>query len=180
MKKVSEVDANTTEDILIVGGEALRQWFERFGRKNFDRQLNYYGLAGERNLFFTETEPVTTTGPTAALISFESPLHKTATVVALTANQDNFLPSINELLLSPERTTAMIGFMTLLTPGSERHFANNHNYYVGKLSWLKRLQYHIARYPVLVALVTLFALVTLVLVIYWFFSSLARRRVGSS
>lgn len=173
---VAELEPKAKEDILIVGGTALQQWFERFGRKAFDRQLNAHGLAGERKLFFTESEAVSISGPTAAIISFQSPLSSDATVVALTANQDAFLLQINELLRSSERTTSMAGFMSLLTPGNERHFGNHHNYYVGELSWLKRMHYHIARYPAVAALVTLFALITLVLVIYWFFSSLASRR----
>ncbi|WP_157980707.1 cellulose biosynthesis cyclic di-GMP-binding regulatory protein BcsB [Aliidiomarina taiwanensis] len=176
VKAVADISAETDHDMLIIGGDALSQWVSRFGRKAFDAQLNLYGLAGKRDLFFSDNEQVTNTGPTGAVVSFESPLHQGATVVALTANQDSFLPKVGELLGSVEQTNAMKGFMSLVTPGDTRHFESQYNYYVGQLSWFERLQYHVARYPLVVALVTLLALITLILAIYWSLSRLARSR----
>ncbi|RUO19644.1 hypothetical protein CWE08_09435 [Aliidiomarina iranensis] len=175
--QVADVPENTRADILISGGPALRAWLQRFGRATLDKQLGHHGLAGEQQLFFGDDEAATVSGPSAAVVSFQSPLHSSATVVALTANQDDFLNKVTELLRSSERTMDVSGFMSLLTPGNDRHLPGYELYYVGELSFFKRMYFHLARYPVLVSVLTLVALVTLVMVLYWFFSGLARRRL---
>ncbi|RUO35775.1 cellulose biosynthesis cyclic di-GMP-binding regulatory protein BcsB [Aliidiomarina sanyensis] len=173
---VAELPQRTEKDLLIVGGGALREFLERFGRDSLDRQLRHHGLAGSQSLLFSPQEDIQISGPSAALVSFESPLARQATVVALTANQDEFLSQVDALLRSPERNTAVRGFMSVLTPGSERHLRTYETYYVGELRLWTRLHFHLARYPVVVSVITLLALITLVLVLYWFLAGIARRR----
>ena len=175
--QVSEVPANSRADILIAGGPALNAWLQRFGRSTLDKQLGHHGLAGAQQLMFSPTEAASISGPSAALVSFQSPLHKSATVVALTANQDSFLNEVSQLLRSADRTMNVSGFMSLITPGNEQHLQSYDVYYVGELSFFKRMYFHLSRYPVLVSVLTLIALVTLVLVLYWLLSGLARRRL---
>lgn len=177
VKTVAEVASDSREDILISGGSALREWLARFGRSTLDKQLGHHGLAGRTDLLFNSAEGASVTGPSAAIVSFQSPLHRGATVVALTANQDDYLYEVTQLLRSADRTMGVSGFMSLLTPGNERHLPGYDSYFVGQLSFWKRMYFHMARYPVLVSVLTLIALVTFVLVLYWFFSGLARRRL---
>lgn len=180
VRYVDELTRQDDEDLLIIGGNALREFLSRFGRENLDRQLRSHGLSGQQSLLFSAQETVQISGPSAALVSFESPLQRNATVVALTANQDEFLGQVESLLRTPERNTDVVGFMTVITPGSERHLNTYDPYYVGKLSFWKRMHYHLSRYPVLVSVITLVALITIVLILYWFFASIARRRLGKA
>lgn len=177
LSSVEQVAPNASQDILLVGGAVLQQWFNRFGRVGLDKQLSFHGLAGETQLLYQAKDAVSVSGPSAALLSFQSPLAAAATVVALTANQDEFLVQVDHLLGSTQRSSEIEGFMTVLTPGKAQHLASPEHYYVGKLSFWKRIHYHLANYPVLVAIITLLALVTLVLVLYWLLAGIARRRL---
>lgn len=174
-KTVAEVPDDAREDILIIGQQAFADWLDRFGRRTLDRQLRDHGLAGERDLFMSADEQVSVSGPRAALVSYESPLQSKATVVAITANTDEYLREIPQLLRS-SRADDMRGFLTMVTPGEDRHLESYEPYYVGNLSFTQRMYYHLSRYPVLVAVLTMLAVITLVLVLYWFFAGLARRR----
>ncbi|WP_194756410.1 cellulose biosynthesis cyclic di-GMP-binding regulatory protein BcsB [Aliidiomarina indica] len=180
VRYVDELTRNNNEDLLIIGGNTLREFLSRFGRSTLDQQLRHHGLSGQQSLLFSPEESVQISGPSAALVSFESPIQRNATVVALTANQDEFLGQVESLIRSAERNTDVVGFMTVITPGSERHLNTYDPYYVGELSFWKRMHFHLSRYPVLVSVITLVALITLVLILYWFFASIARRRVGGS
>lgn len=177
--QVADVPEGLDKDILLVGGNVLREWLQRFGRSSLDKQLQAHGLAGQQQLLFSPDGSTQISGPSAAIVSFESTLKRGRTVVALTANQNGFLPQIAALMRSNERNTAVTGFMTVLTPGNMRHLATYETYYVGELSLWNRLSYHLSRYPFLVAVFTLIALITLVMVMYWFLTGLARRRQGN-
>lgn len=175
---VDEIAQTSSKDALIIGRTALQAFLQRFGRATLDQQLAHHGLSGRQQLLFSNNEQVTVSGPSAAMVSFQSPLHSRGTVVALTATDSDYLGQISALLRSSERSSAVTGFMTILTPGHEQNLQSFSRYYVGELSFWKRLYFHLSRYPVLVSVITLLALITLVLVIYWLFARKARRRVG--
>ena len=175
---VDAVPANSNKDVLIIGEMATKAWLDRFGDEQLSKQLAHHGLAGREALFaFPETVGIS--GPSATIVAFQSGLNSQASVIALTATRDDYLHEIIELLDSPERSLQVSGFMTVVTPGHQESLTSYEAYYVGDLSLMNRIYFHLARYPVLVAVLALLAILTLAMLVYWALARRAQRRLQS-
>lgn len=176
LRLVEQLDANEDADILIVGHQALADWFQRFGASTLTTQLAGYNVAAQQQLLFDPQLALENSGPSAAVVSFASPLAPSRTVVALTATSDSYLTRLQQAFNSAEQTNQFHGFMTLITPARVQSFDTVAPYYVGTLGWWNQFTYHLAQYPLVVTLLALLAVVVLALMLFRLFSAKAKRR----
>lgn len=176
LRLVEQLDASEDADILIVGHQALADWFKRFGASNLSKQLAGYNLAAQQQLLFDPQLALENSGPSAAVVSFASPLAQGRTVVALTATTDSYLTRVQQALNSAEQTNQFHGFMTVITPARVQSFDTVVPYYVGTLGWWNQFTYHLAQYPLVVTFLALLAVVVLALMLFRIFSAKAKRR----
>lgn len=177
LRTVAELQPDEFDnDIMIVGQQALGAWLVKFGDTNLQQQFDGRAIAGQEKLIYAPEVVLQNSGPSAAVVSFASPLAEKRTVVALTATTDSYLARIRDAFNDAALSNEFEGFMSVLTPAKVAGFSVTQPYYVGTLSWWNRVVYHTSQYPVLITLFALLAIVVLALGLYRYFARLARRR----
>lgn len=178
LRLTEQLSSNEDADILIIGHQALADWFKRFGADGLMTQMAGYNLAAQQQLLFEPQLALENSGPSAAVVSFASPLSPKRTVVALTATTDSYLTRLQQVLNNAEQTNQFHGFMALITPARVQSFDTIAPYYVGTLGWWNQFTYHLAQYPLVVTLIALLAVVVLALMLFRLFSAKAKRRAA--
>lgn len=175
---LDDYDPEVAQDIVLIGASTLNDWRRRFGTGTLQRQLDAQPLAGREVLLSNPQRYFETSGPSAAIVSFESPHAKTRTVTALTATSDEFLGRIDDVLADPELSNQVGGFLTLMTPVQVASFPANDRYYVGELSGLTYYAYHLSEFPLLVVLFAIIVLAIAAVLLRQVFGVMARRRIA--
>ncbi len=115
-------------------------------------------------------------GSLGALLSFESPLSSSRTVVALTGTDAAATAALIETLEDEGKVPSIRGDLTIVRAGTVQSFQSAPTYYVGSLSWWQRLWFHLSRHPVLLTLVTLITAIVVALFLYgWLQRRVAHR-----
>lgn len=166
----------TEKDILLLGSDSLQSFLQTYGTAQLDRQVKRQRLAGREQLLYSPQLALRNSGPSAAVVGFQSPFAEQRSVVAVTSTTDSYLSRYREALTSDILSNQMTGFLAVLTPARVSSFEPQSDYYVGNLSWWNRLMYHLAKYPVLVTVLALLALLVLVIALYRLFVAKVRVR----
>ncbi|WP_455285930.1 cellulose biosynthesis cyclic di-GMP-binding regulatory protein BcsB [Cupriavidus necator] len=115
-------------------------------------------------------------GPVAALVGFESPLANGHTVVALTATEDRRLADVLDALESPGKVAQMRGDLTVIRQDQVDGLRLGQRYYVGDLPWYARIWVRASGFPGLMAIAGLLAGLVVALSLFWTLGKLAARR----
>ena len=165
-RAANQLLAEWDQDPALVMDGADRRFRERSLAPSFDAQ------AAERSPGNGVQVQVNAQGPLGAFISFESPLSDERTVVALTGNDDTAARTLIAALEDDGRVTQIRGDLAVVRGETIQSYLGAPVYYVGSLSFWKRLWFHISQH---VALFTLFALGVVVLVALLLYGGLQRR-----
>ncbi len=177
---VTVADAQESDrDILIVGQQALQGWLEKFGDRQLLQQLSTHNVAATQQLLYQPGVALENTGPSAAVIGFQSPFEPNRSVVAVTATTDSYLTRIREVLRNDALSSSFSGAMSVITPARVDTYAAVTPYYVGTLGWWNKLLYHLAKYPLVVTILGILMLFVLVLALYRLFAARAQARKAS-
>lgn len=174
---IAELEPSTEHDYLILGSSTLREWLERFGDEALQAQLQGHALSGQDNLLYQPELALQNSGPSAAVVGFQSPFSTQHSVIAITATTDSYLERVRAVFNNASSTDQFSGFMAVLTPARVDSYDTILPYYVGSLSWWKRFTYHLAQYPMVVTLLALLAVLILALSIVRVFQRRAQQRV---
>jgi len=117
-------------------------------------------------------------GPLAAIVGFESPLHKGRSIVGLTASDDVAMGHISRGLSDSTKISAMRGDLSFLRAEQVESFRVNPVYYVGDLPWWQRMWFHLHNHPLALALAGIATGLLLTFLVYGALRSLAARRLA--
>lgn len=153
--------------------EATKSWVKM--------PMRHYDLASiypdtEARTPNTRTD-VTSTGPMAAIIGFQSPYNDQRSVVALLADS----PRGNELLTlalnDSGKRAAMFGSVAVIRESGVNSLRVGDIYYIGHLPWFERIWFALSSHPVLLAILAAVSIVLLAWVLWRMLRIISRRRL---
>ena len=112
----------------------------------------------------------------AALMSFESPLKKHRTVVALTAGTPERLVEVAELLQLPGKSPFVKDDLILINGDELNHYQVGETYWVGKLPLVTRVYWFFSNQPLIMLVLAVLVCLVLAVMMYRALRSLATRR----
>ena len=117
-------------------------------------------------------------GSLAALLSFESPVSRGRTVVALVGSDAAAAQSLVASLEDESKVPQIRGELALVRNDAIQSYQGGDLYYVGSLSWWQWLWFHFSRHALLLTIISLAAAVATGLFLYGCLQRLAARRLG--
>jgi hypothetical protein len=117
-------------------------------------------------------------GSLAALLSFESPVSRGRTVVALVGSDAAAAQSLVASLEDESKVPQIRGELALVRNDAIQSYQGGDLYYVGSLSWWQWLWFHFSRHALLLTIISLAAAVATGLFFYGWLQRLAARRLG--
>jgi hypothetical protein len=117
-------------------------------------------------------------GSLAALLSFESPVSRGRTVVALVGSDAAAAESLLASLEDESKVPQIRGELALVRNDAIQSYQGGDLYYVGSLSWWQWLWFHFSRHALLLTIVCLAAAVATGLFFYGWLQRLAAKRLG--
>jgi hypothetical protein len=117
-------------------------------------------------------------GSLAALLSFESPVSRGRTVVALVGSDAAAAESLLASLEDESKVPQIRGELALVRNDAIQSYQGDDLYYVGSLSWWQWLWFHFSRHALLLTIVCLAAAVATGLFFYGWLQRLAAKRLG--
>ena len=117
-------------------------------------------------------------GSLAALLSFESPVSRGRTVVALVGSDAAAAESLVASLEDESKVPQIRGELALVRNDAIQSYQGGDLYYVGSLSWWQWLWFHFSRHALLLTIVSLAAAVAAGLFFYGWLQRLAATRLG--
>ncbi|MFG0518532.1 cellulose biosynthesis cyclic di-GMP-binding regulatory protein BcsB [Kluyvera intermedia] len=120
---------------------------------------------------------ITSSGPMAAVVGFESPYHKQRSVVALLADSATGYNLLNNALNDSGKRTAMFGSVSVIRESGVSSLRVGDIYYVGHLPWFERVWFALSNHPVLLAIFAAISIVLLAWVLWRLLRIISRRRL---
>ncbi|HFZ8994688.1 TPA: cellulose biosynthesis cyclic di-GMP-binding regulatory protein BcsB [Citrobacter freundii] len=120
---------------------------------------------------------VTSSGPMAAVVGFQSPFNDQRSVIALLADSPRGYELLNGALDDSGKRAAMFGSVSIIRESGVNSLRVGDIYYVGHLPWFERLWYALANHPVLLAVLAAISVVLLAWVLWRLLRILSRRRL---
>lgn len=120
---------------------------------------------------------ITSSGPMAAVVGFESPYHKQRSVVALLADSDRGYTLLNGALNDSGKRAAMFGSVSVIRESGVSSLRVGDIYYVGHLPWFERVWFALSNHPVLLAIFAAISIVLLAWVLWRLLRIISRRRL---
>jgi len=120
---------------------------------------------------------ITSSGPMAAVVGFESPYHQQRSVVALLADGSNGYDLLNNALNDSGKRAAMFGSVSVIRESGVNSLRVGDVYYVGHLPWFERLWYALSNHPVLLAIFAAISIILLAWVLWRLLRIISRRRL---
>jgi len=117
-------------------------------------------------------------GSLAALLSFESPVSRGRTVVALVGSDAAAAESLVASLEDESKVAQIRGELALVRNAAIQSYQGGELYYVGWLSWWQWLWFHFSRHALLLTIISLAAAVATGLFLYGWLQRLAAKRLG--
>ena len=121
---------------------------------------------------------VSSSGPMAAIVGFESPYHKQRSVVALLADSDKGYSLLNNALNDSGKRAAMFGSVSVIRESGVNSLRVGDVYYVGHLPWFERVWFALSNHPVLLAIFAAISIVLLAWVLWRLLRIISRRRLN--
>jgi hypothetical protein len=116
-------------------------------------------------------------GSLGAFMSFESPVSRGRTVVALLGSDAAAATDVIAALGDDSKVPLIRGDLTLVRGGELQSRQGSQGYFVGSLSWWQWLWFHCSRHALLLTLVCLATAIAAALLIYGWLQRLAARRL---
>ncbi len=120
---------------------------------------------------------VSSSGPMAAIVGFESPYYKQRSVVALLADSDKGYDLLNDALNDSGKRAAMFGSVSVIRESGVNSLRVGDVYYVGHLPWFERIWFALSNHPVLLAIFAAISIVLLAWVMWRLLRIISRRRL---
>ena len=120
---------------------------------------------------------ITSSGPMAAVVGFESPYYKQRSVIALLADSASGYNLLNGALNDSGKRAAMFGSVSVIRESGVSSLRVGDIYYVGHLPWFERVWFALSNHPVLLAIFAAISIVLLAWVLWRLLRILSRRRL---
>lgn len=120
---------------------------------------------------------ISSSGPMAAIVGFESPYYKQRSVVALLADSDKGYDLLNDALNDSGKRAAMFGSVSVIRESGVNSLRVGDVYYVGHLPWFERVWFALSNHPVLLAIFAAISIVLLAWVMWRLLRIISRRRL---
>lgn len=120
---------------------------------------------------------VTSAGPMAAIIGFQSPFNDQRSVVALLADSPRGYTLLNNAMNDSGKRSAMSGSVSVIRESGVSSLRVGDIYYVGHLPWFERVWYALSNHPVLLAILAAVSVVLLAWVLWRLLRIISRRRL---
>ncbi len=120
---------------------------------------------------------ITSDGPMAAIVGFESPYYKQRSVVALLADSSSGYSLLNSALNDSGKRAAMFGSVSVIRESGVSSLRVGDIYYVGHLPWFERVWFALSNHPVLLAIFAAISIVLLAWVLWRLLRIISRRRL---
>jgi len=180
--------ANKDADILIIGTlpeklknderidllvQATQSWV-----KTPQRQTAFPAIMPDVNDRQADTQTaVSSSGPMAAIIGFQSPYNDQRSVIALLADSPRGYSLLNEAMNDTGKRAAMYGSVTVIRESGVNGLRVGDIYYVGHLPWFERIWYALSNHPILLAVLAAVSVVLLAWVLWRLLRIISRRRL---
>lgn len=180
--------ANKDADILIIGTlpeklknderidllvQATQSWV-----KTPQRQTDFPAIVPDVNDRQADTQTaVSSSGPMAAIVGFQSPYNDQRSVVALLADSPRGYSLLNEAMNDSGKRAAMYGSVTVIRESGVNGLRVGDIYYVGHLPWFERIWYALSNHPILLAVLAAVSVVLLAWVLWRLLRIISRRRL---
>ena len=120
---------------------------------------------------------ISSSGPMAAIVGFESPYYKQRSVVALLADSDKGYDLLNDALNDSGKRAAMFGSVSVIRESGVNSLRVGDVYYVGHLPWFERIWFALSNHPVLLAIFAAISIVLLAWVMWGLLRIISCRRL---
>ncbi|WP_261641829.1 cellulose biosynthesis cyclic di-GMP-binding regulatory protein BcsB [Erwinia mallotivora] len=121
---------------------------------------------------------ISSTGPMAALVGFQSPFYPQRSVVALLADSPRAWQLLNGALSDSEKRAAIFGSASVIRESGVNSLRVGETYWVGHLPWWERVWNALASHPVLLAVFAAVVVILFGLLVWRLMRSTGRRRLG--
>lgn len=153
--------------------EATKSWVKM--------PMRHYDLASiypdtEARTPNTRTD-VTSSGPMAAIIGFQSPYNDQRSVVALLADSPRGNELLTQALNDSGKRAAMFGSVSVIRESGVNSLRVGDIYYIGHLPWFERIWFALSSHPVLLAIMAAVSIVLLAWVLWRMLRIISRRRL---
>ncbi len=176
-------------DLLMIG--ALPQELKDDGKINLlvDAAKSWVNKPNRQNDFASHpTSPddlraesnttISSTGPMAALIGFQSPFHQQRSVVALLADSPRAWQLLNDALVDSGKRAAIFGSASIIRESGVSSLRVGETWWMGHLPWWERVWNALATHPVMLALFAAIVVILFALLAWRLMRSISRRRLG--
>ncbi|MBB1202156.1 cellulose biosynthesis cyclic di-GMP-binding regulatory protein BcsB [Enterobacteriaceae bacterium 89] len=120
---------------------------------------------------------VTSDGPMAAIIGFQSPFNDQRSVIALMADSPRGFELLNDALNDSGKRAAMYGSVSVIRESGVNSLRVGDIYYVGHLPWFERVWFALSNHPVLLSILAAFSVILLAWVLWRLLRIISRRRL---
>lgn len=120
---------------------------------------------------------ITSDGPMAAIVGFQSPFNDQRSVVALLADSPRGYTLLNQAMNDSGKRAAIFGSVSVIRESGVNGLRVGDIYYVGHLPWFERVWYALANHPVLLAVLAAVSIVLLAWVLWRLLRIISRRRL---
>ncbi|WP_395489897.1 cellulose biosynthesis cyclic di-GMP-binding regulatory protein BcsB [Cedecea davisae] len=120
---------------------------------------------------------VSSAGPMAAIVGFQSPYNDQRSVLALLADSPRGYELLNGALNDSGKRAAISGSVAVIRESGVNSLRVGDIYYVGHLPWFERIWYALSNHPVLLAIFAAISVVLLAWVLWRVLRILSRRRI---
>ena len=122
---------------------------------------------------------VSSEGPMAAIVGFQSPYNEQRSVIALLADSPRGYELLNMAMNDSGKRAAMFGSVAVIRESGVNSLRVGDVYYVGHLPWFERIWYALSNHPVLLAVFAAISVVLLAWVMWRLLRIISRRRLHS-
>jgi cellulose synthase operon protein B len=180
-------------DLLVLGGSRSKELLARWGEdlalvlQGNDRRFRQPELARRYTRDPNSAavpdamQPDTTlraSGSIGAIMGFESPLSNNRSVVALVGTDSSAENSLLDVLEDEGKVGAVAGDLAIVRGADVQSFRGESSYYVGTLSWWKRLWFHVSRHPLVLSFMALILAISISIWCYGWLQKRAARRLS--
>ncbi|EFD1058456.1 cellulose biosynthesis cyclic di-GMP-binding regulatory protein BcsB [Escherichia coli] len=116
--------------------------------------------------------------PMAAIVGFQSPYHTQRSVIALMSEGSRGDTLLNNALINSTKRGNIFGSVAVIRESGVNSLRVGDTYYVGHLPWIERVQYVLARHPILLAVLATLSVVLLAWVVWSLLRNISRRRLN--
>ncbi|MED0631905.1 cellulose biosynthesis cyclic di-GMP-binding regulatory protein BcsB [Escherichia marmotae] len=154
--------------------EATTRWV-----KSPMRHAKYVQIEADKNDQNSETQStIVSPSPMAAVVGFQSPYHTQRSVIALMTEGARGDGLLNNALVDSVKRGNIFGSVAVIRESGVDSLRAGDTYYVGDLPWFERIQYVLARHPVLLAVLATLSVVLLAWVAWRLLRIISRRRLN--